>query len=101
MASRNFEFDTTITVNDEEIEVTVEGSYTPGYAGRWYAPNGDPGDPPEPAEVEVESITDSDGKTYDYDSLSDGEKERLDEKAQNEAESDIDGDEPGYEPDVD
>jgi hypothetical protein len=34
----------------------VTGYYTPGRAGKMYKRNGDPGDPPEPEEFEVESI---------------------------------------------
>lgn len=94
--SRNVTFDTTITVGDTEIEVEVEASYTPGYKGSFYAANGDPGDPPEPSEIEVDSITDENGKTYDYDSLSDVEKESIDAKICDEAESNVDDDEPEY-----
>jgi hypothetical protein len=34
----------------------VTGFYTPGRAGTMYNRNGDPGDPPEPEEFDVESI---------------------------------------------
>lgn len=34
----------------------VTGYYTPGRAGTMYKRNGEPGDPPEPPEFELESI---------------------------------------------
>lgn len=75
-------FDATITVgDDEDVEVSVEADFTPGHPGTMYARNGDPGDPPEGAEVEITSITDGDGNEIEYDSLSSYDRERLDEKA--------------------
>ena len=85
--SKNISFDTTITVNDEEVEVTVEGTWAAGSPARYYEKNGDPGSPPEDAEIEVRSIIGPDGK-IDYDSLSDSDKEDIDAKMYQE------GDEP-------
>jgi hypothetical protein len=31
----------------------VEAKVLPAFPGSWYSRNGDPGDPPEPAEVEI------------------------------------------------
>jgi len=38
---------------DEGNEVEVEVDYYPGDPGRRYMPNGDPGYPPEPAEIDL------------------------------------------------
>lgn len=43
--------------SDDETEVTLECSYAPGFAGSFYKNNGDPGDPPEPDEVQVDTVT--------------------------------------------
>lgn len=40
-----------------ERDCQVQFKYWPGHPGTWYRRNGDPGDPPEPAEVEVTSVT--------------------------------------------
>lgn len=42
-----------------EREVTVKYTYSPGRAGSMYARNGDPGDPPEPAEIDIFSVIDN------------------------------------------
>lgn len=48
-------------LKDEELEVEVD--FSPGNPGTMYRSNGDPGDPPEPDEVEIKSaIRLSDGK---------------------------------------
>lgn len=39
-----------------EIEVDVEGNFSPGSPGTFYRSNGDPGDPPESAEFEIEKV---------------------------------------------
>jgi hypothetical protein len=44
-----------------EIPVNVEAYYSPARMGCWYRRNGDPGDPPEPAEVEILAVTDDTG----------------------------------------
>lgn len=51
----------TITI---ELEVEVEFNFYPGSPGRMYMPNGDPGYPPEPDELEVLSValTTAEGK---------------------------------------
>ena len=43
-----------ITLGDNTL--SVECWYTPGRAGTMYRSNGDPGDPPEPEEIEIECI---------------------------------------------
>lgn len=55
MTSR-ISYESTIEINDEEIDVHVEADYRPGYAGTMYNRYGDPGDPPEPAEINVVSV---------------------------------------------
>lgn len=40
-----------------EQQVCVTFSYVPGRPGRTFEPNGDPGFPPEPPEIEIESVT--------------------------------------------
>jgi len=39
-----------------EVEVEIEGSFSPGSPGCWYRANGDPGDPPEPPSFEINSV---------------------------------------------
>lgn len=39
-----------------EIEVEIEGNHSPGRPGTFYRSNGDPGDPPEPEEFEIQSV---------------------------------------------
>ena len=40
-----------------EADCEVVAHYWPGRPGRWYMPNGDPGYPDDPAELEVVSVT--------------------------------------------
>ena len=40
-----------------ERKCEVEYHYSPGRPGKFYMPNGDPGYPPDPAEVEVVNVT--------------------------------------------
>lgn len=49
--------DVTVTVWDDCDLLVVEARVWPGTPGTLYRRNGDPGDPPEPAEVEVLSVT--------------------------------------------
>jgi hypothetical protein len=56
---------TEIEVNDEPIEVTIEAEFIPGQPGRRYMPNGDPGYPDEPDEINILSITDANGKSHE------------------------------------
>jgi len=44
-----------VFLNDEEW--TAHFTYHPATSGSWYKRNGDPGDPPEPDELEVEKLT--------------------------------------------
>ena len=46
----------TVEIGEEEINVVVEYDYYAGCKGRMYMPNGDPGYPEEPAEVEITKI---------------------------------------------
>jgi hypothetical protein len=48
-----------VVVGVDVIVATVR--YAPGRPGSWYKRNGDPGDPPDPSEVEVVAITFADG----------------------------------------
>jgi len=45
------------TVTRDDVEFEIEFSYTPGTPDVWYLPNGDPGYPGDPAELEIISIT--------------------------------------------
>jgi len=65
----------TVERNGEELEVEVEGNIYPGHKGVHTLPNGDPGYPDEPAEVEITDIT-LDGKVFD---LTDEEMEKAHE----------------------
>ncbi len=56
---------TEIEVNDEPIEVTIDAEFTPGQPGRKYMANGDPGYPDEPDEINILSVLDSNGKSYE------------------------------------
>lgn len=58
----------TITVPIElhdgsEVEIEVAYTYSPGSPGRMYMPNGDPGYPPEPPEIEFLAVS-CDGEDY-------------------------------------
>lgn len=55
---RSIEYTIPWTINDQDIKVTVK--YHPGHPGSWYKKNGDPGDPPEDAEIEILSVTQQD-----------------------------------------
>ena len=44
----------TIAIDDVELE--IQFSYTPGRPAVMYLPNGDPGYPADPAEVDIEEI---------------------------------------------
>jgi hypothetical protein len=46
----------TIDVTYHGMAMSVTGNYTKGQPGHWYARNGDPGDPPEPADFYIEKI---------------------------------------------
>ncbi len=52
-------FSQTVTLdfgNLGEHEVQVDYTYSPGRPGKMYMPNGDPGYPDEPAEVEILNV---------------------------------------------
>lgn len=63
-------YETTLTFTSDECsedrEVVCSYTYSPGRPGCNYLPNGDPGYPPEPAEVEIYSVRD---KQYDVEML--------------------------------
>jgi hypothetical protein len=42
-----------------------EGSFYPACAGSFYRADGDPGDPPEPANIELTECVDGDGNEYE------------------------------------
>lgn len=51
----------TVTIyDDEDRELIVTGDYSPYHPGTMYRRNGDPGDPPEPAEFSISQVL-SDG----------------------------------------
>ena len=64
-------FTTRWTIDDEDC--TVEFRYYPGHPGSWYRRNGDPGDPPEPDELEVVKVT------FDFCDVTDDWAEKLEE----------------------
>lgn len=39
-----------------DCEAHITFTYSPGRPGTWYKRNGDPGDPPEPDELDIESV---------------------------------------------
>lgn len=81
------EFTTTIEIDDSEVEVVVTAEIiTPAYAGTWYARNGDPGDAPEPAEIEITCIEGPD-EQYDLSELPQSDQRRLEGMAADRAES--------------
>ena len=44
------------TVPQDDVEFNIEFSYSPGTPDVWYLPNGDPGYPGDPAEIDIISI---------------------------------------------
>lgn len=52
-------------VGEKEVAVTFEFNYYPGHPGSMYRRNGDPGDPPEPADIDVLSYARNDGEKID------------------------------------
>lgn len=85
----------------EEVEVTVCGHFRAGQPGVMYLANGDPGYPPEPDEVEIESATLSDGTPWELtESQIRSAEEKIAEKAIEAIEDRYDGhdhDEPAHE----
>lgn len=82
------EFETTIEIGDDEIDVTVKYSFNPGFAGyNTHCGPLDGAQPPEPREVdEVYAVIRDSDKVDIIDSLS---KEQLD-KIKEEADDDMD-----------
>jgi len=86
-----------------EIEVEIEGSYSAGRPGTFYRSNGDPGDPPEPAEFEIHSVKWQgvdispmlDKENFDWFAL----EEEILEDIENREPDDYDDDERNYEED--
>lgn len=74
-------FDTTITVNDVEINVTVEWSGTPGDPGVYSGPM-EGSYPAEAPEVEIDAVyaTEVDAE-FEFGKLSDGDRDSIEEKA--------------------
>jgi hypothetical protein len=58
-------------------EVVVRGRYFPGSQGTMYLANGDPGDPPEPEDVEIHSASLHDGTPWE---LTDRQQREAEEK---------------------
>ena len=82
MKNITLKFDTFLTfADDSEPEVDVEANYIPGRAEVRYYKDGS-GSPEEPDEVEILKVTRKDTKEeLDWDSLSEANKEKLEEKA--------------------
>ena len=53
---KSAEFETTLTLKGEEVDVAVTYCFTPATPDVFYTRNGDPGDPGDPAEAEVEAV---------------------------------------------
>lgn len=51
-----------VTLWRGDFELNVSGLYSPGRPGSFYKRNGDPGDPPEPAEFEIDTVTNAEGE---------------------------------------
>ena len=85
MSTINVNFSMSINHNEDDIEVEIDADYSPGFAGSWYRNNGDPGDPPESAEITINSIMGDNGE-IDYDSLSSYTKNCIEEKVQEKGE---------------
>jgi len=61
--TRNFDYDGDLEIFPEgyspdkhKVGFSINYDFTPGYPGCMYQRNGDPGDPPEPADVCVNSV---------------------------------------------
>ena len=63
MKNLSSNFYTTIERNNEEIELYIQYSYSPGTPDVQYLPNGDPGYPGDPPEIEITLVT-CDGKLF-------------------------------------
>ena len=62
---------------DSEPEVEITYTYRPGTPDVRYLPNGDPGYPGDPPEVNIFSITRDDDTPIDFDDLSTADQERI------------------------
>ena len=75
-----YEFETTITVDDEDVDVTVEYNVTywghPGTGPSF----SHPGDPPEGPEWDLVSIQDEHGNSIIFNDLDEPVKELIDEQ---------------------
>lgn len=93
MRSRSSTFKTTIEIDEQEVEVNVSCTFHPAYRGardgRW----GPPIEPDEPACVEVDSVTNKDGKELE---LSEENEKLIQEKAEEHMGDDDDYPEPNY-----
>ena len=76
-----------------DLDLKVEYEYYKGHKGRMYMKNGDPGYPDEPSEVEILTVTDSNGHAI---ALTDEEVEDIENKITFKIEAEHDRDE-GYE----
>lgn len=77
------EYETTVEVEGEEVEVTVDYRFTEGTPDVYYLSNGDPGYPGDPPEVEVVGVwrTGDKAKTDLWEKLPKEVQERLEEEA--------------------
>ena len=66
-------------LDDSELEITVTADYTGGTEDVPYLPNGDPGYPGNPPEIEITSAVDENGEDVELDEY---ETERALEKIQ-------------------
>lgn len=46
----------TVSLHTDEGTYVAAFTYFPGHPGCWYRRNGDPGDPPEPDEIEIGEV---------------------------------------------
>lgn len=90
------QLNTTIEINNEEVPVVVEYTFYPFHRGARDGRFGPPIEPDEPAHVEIDSVTDKNGKQLE---LSDEQLEKLERLAEEAIGDSADDDYP--EPDYD
>ena len=101
---KEIKFETTVEVGENEVDVVVEATYTPGTPDVMYMRNGDPGYPGDPPEPEIVHVWAENALGEDVDivhQLDDKQIEKLSDivcEKGDEALQDYDGpeDEPDY-----
>ncbi len=91
---KNIQFSFNVVRNEEDVSLTIEGTYVPRCKGATDGRYGPPIEPDEPAVIEIDSVLDEDGNEVE---LTEDESERAQEEGMR-ALADM---EEGYEPDYD